>query len=240
MRIKPFCEGSIRRIARLFRDTKAEVVLGAVLGVGVGIYCSHLNELDRDKLIPVSFSELSQLEDRAREEGEKLDVYTHYIAGVNDFPMKVFESWNHSWADSNSDREAYLKFAEYLGDRMRGESFRRSLSRLIEEVPENARTIKKELKEFEDAKRHIDRVSVHFDNAWRGESVDHFTMVPAVSIDANGNLHTTLESKYESTTHNYIYDSDEGERASQKLDETLETFSDLSVNVKNQPLKWLA
>jgi hypothetical protein len=234
------CVRAKNKIKHLLIDTPIEVAIGAVVLAVSAAYVSHRIESNRDKLIPLAFSELSQIEDDAKAKGEKVDPLTKYHASLNDTVMKVLESWNDAWRHSTSKSAAYTSFAEFLGQRMeRKNDFRHKLPDLLEELPKDADAALGELSDFAQASARVRRVNSDFRRAWSYSSYNHYrteTRTRTKTVGSGKNRRTVREKYtvqvYDGTTHTYNYDRGAGEAASSGLDSTLKDFDDLTYAIK--------
>jgi len=219
---------------KFLRDTSIEIVIGGLMGLGLAGYLSHNAESNRDKLIPVAFSEISQIEDEAENKDVKLNSDTAYHAQLNDLVMKVFESWNDSWANGKNSKDAYYEFALILNNRMGGKTdFRHTLSSLIKTVPDYTDDVLKELSEFDEARNKMVTVNKHFSNSWTESHVDNYDMVWVTDYDSKGNPSGGhYDQVYDDTTHTYRYHKNDGDAASRTLDHVISDHGNLSKRIK--------
>lgn len=238
--LKEMYSKGVKFVKELLRDTPIEVLIVS-LGLGTAAaLVSHKIESNRDKLIPVAFSEISQIEDQAEAAGKEVDTFTLYHAGLNDLVMKVLESWNDAWKYSSNRSSAYKKFGELLDARMCGRtSFRHKLSDLLEDVPRHTESALEELSGFAKASNRIKGVNVNFKRAWNERHIDNYHTEIRTRLvthtDSKGNSYTTTETYtvqvYDDTTHTYNYNKNEGESASSRLDGILEDFDKLALAI---------
>ncbi len=218
------------------RRTSVEVFLGALMLGSLGGYLGHRAESARDKLLPVAFSEISQIKDISAQKGETVDPFTNYYAGLNDMTMKVFESWNDSWRSSKSDKDAYNKFAERLNESLMEHKYKNNLTDFLDSVPKDADLALRSLSGFIRSGDRMRTVNGHFSSAWKEHHKDNYHTELRTRLvtttDADGNIsmdtETYLESVYDDTTHTYTYNKNEGEAASVTLDKVLLDFQGLS------------
>ena len=78
----------------LFRETAAEVLVCGALGLATGVGVAYHSEFERNKMIPLGFSEMEQIEKDAKYKGVQLGPMNVYLPAVNDATMKIFECWN--------------------------------------------------------------------------------------------------------------------------------------------------
>lgn len=225
----------------LMKSGPAKVAIFALAGLyGLGYHVGHKFESNRDKLIPVSFSEISQIKDAAASRGEEIPAHTLYYAGLWDSINKIHEDWNRAWKYSQSENGAYKKFAELLKKNIEEHAYRHNLADFLKSVPEDAGKALQELNEFRQAKNRIGEVNGHFSRTWKDKHDDDYRtetyLDTEYSTDSNGNSQTRTVLKtrevYDHTHHKYTYFKNEGEAASEKLDKLLVDFANLTKTIK--------
>src|SRR5687768_7319636 len=88
---------SREKFQKLIYETPAEVYIGAALiGALSGGIAYDINS-DREKVIPVAFSERGKTAKEFREQGKPVPPLTDFYQTANDIPMKVFESSNTAY-----------------------------------------------------------------------------------------------------------------------------------------------
>lgn len=204
------------------RDTKAEVAIGAGIGLLVALPLSLHHENTKGKIIPLAFSEISQIEKEAEKQKTEVPPLTRYYTSTNDLAMKVFESWNISneftlWGSNNHS------FARELENRidpsMRIHHY--EITDFTKALPNQADAALYKLKDFLDVLGMVKQTNNHFDNAWGESHVDIGHIETETHTDANGNTHTDSKWVYDYTIHTYSYDKKSGEAAAKSLDDLL-------------------
>jgi len=221
-------------------EIKVAAIALAIAGmVGLG-YVGHKLEFNKEKMIPLNFSEISQIKDNAKKNNKEVDTFTLYNAGLNDLSMKVFEAWNDSWRYSTTDKKAYMNFADNLFDVMTKHKFRHNLADFLKSVPEEGNNSLNKLSGFIDARNRMNTVKNHFSNTWDESHIDNYhTEMRSRTVthtDSEGHTSTSTEyytvSVYDDTTHTYNYNRNEGLQASVTLDNLLEDFKDIPMKIE--------
>lgn len=86
-----------KNVKTLFKETSAEVYVGAALGFTLATGVSFVQENARNRQLPLGFSEISSIEKQAEYSNREVGKITEHYAKLNDLTMKVFECWNISW-----------------------------------------------------------------------------------------------------------------------------------------------
>jgi len=228
---------SIRRIARaiknvdknpknwikggvkLLRDTPIEIAMLGFLGLVSGFGSSWRSESNREKAIPLGFSEVSQVERKYKEAKEPVPPFTHHLLYANDAPMKAFECWNIA-NERSPFSTPYEMFADELQDVIGRNQhvYTYNLEGLLKILPERAKAAEKSFKEFILTSNQLQQPNSSFNSAWSESHVDHYVTVPC-GTDKDGN--TEYCDVYDHTTHSYTYRKTHGEAASKQLDAVL-------------------
>ncbi len=228
-----------RGIRKVLHDTPVEVLVGALAVGSAGFVVGHKLESNREKTVPLAFSEIGQLEDAARTEGKELDLFTRYHAGLNDLVMKVMESWNSAWKYSTSPEGAYKKFAEELEKGMTTRQYRHNIADFMESVPLDAGEALHTLSPLTTAKPIVSEAEQQLGRSWNDSHHDNYhTELRTRTVshrDSKGNVSYSTEfytvQVYDDTTHTYQYNKDSGEAASRTLDILLSDFADFSLAI---------
>ncbi len=215
------------------RDTPAEIGIGAGIGLLVALPLSLHFENTKGKIIPVAFSEISQIEKEAEKQKTEVPTLTRYYASTNDLAMKVFESWNISNQFSLFGSNT-ASFARELENRidpsMRIHHY--EITDFTKALPNQADTALIKLKDFLEVLGRIKQVNNHFDSAWNDSHVDVGHWETHTETDSDGNTHTESEYVYDYTIHSYSYDKKSGEAASISLDDLLAKHPRLELKEK--------
>jgi predicted transcriptional regulator len=220
----------------LLRETPIEVPIVAALGLVIGLGISYKHEADKAKIIPVAFSEISQIERNAEAKHQPVPPLTRFYASTNDMVMKVFECWNISnkYTLIGSNTTAFARELEAKMDP--------SLRIHKHEIPDFTKNMTQytdasyqQLKDFLDVLQKIRPTNNYFDAAWNDDHNDvYHTEIyfeTETSTDSDGNTHSELvmhtRQVYDYTIHTYDYNNREGEQASRSLDDMLSKHSAL-------------
>ncbi|MBI5804339.1 hypothetical protein HY450_03785 [Candidatus Pacearchaeota archaeon] len=220
----------VRGGVRLVRDTPVEVAIMGALGLAVAALVSCRYESNREKTIPLGFSEIGQIEKRYAEENKLVPPVTHYLISTNDAAMKIFESWNKA-----NERAIVGSPYEYFAQELEGiigpnqKIYSYNLEGLLTILPERAQKALHELQEFANAAIQTSQTNESFDDAWSESHIDHYRTESYTDSEtytgADGESHTRTVTKtrtvYDHTTHSYTYRKQHGENASRKLDAVL-------------------
>lgn len=213
----------------LFRETSAEILVSAGIGLVAGLAGGLMYENARDNSIPLGFSEMRQIEKDALTEGRNVGPMTHYLTTLNDATMKVFECWNRANEPYSDTTRVFAIELDYATDPSL-KIFRYNLTDLLDKLPGRARVALGEMKELRDARNGISTSNNSFDDAWHESHVDHYKTVRYHTTEGTGKDRKTVTKTkrvYDYTTHSYRYDSESGERASAQLSGTLKEHPDL-------------
>jgi len=206
-------------IKKVLRETSIEVYICAALGLAVATGISYKIESNREKTIPLAYSEVKQ--------AENIDPVTKYLANSNDLPMKIFECWNRSHEGIKNDLKA---FAEELEDVMISTYSYTKYSELLRNMPRQSEEALEYLKDFTNMANKLTYINQKFDAAWYDRHVDNYRTETYLDTetytDAEGRVQTQTVIKtrqvYEDTDHYYDYYKKEGEEASRSLDELIQ------------------
>jgi len=215
------------------KDTKAEVAIGAGIGLLIALPISIRYENMKGKMIPLAFSEISQIEREADKQKTEVGPLTRYYSSTNDLTMKVFESWNHANQFSLLGSNTH-SFARELENRvdptMRIHHY--EIGDFTKALPEQADAALNQLKDFLDVLGKIKQVNNNFEAAWSDSHVDIGHFDPHTYTDSDGNTHTDMIYVYDYTIHSYSYDKKSGEAASISLDDLLAKHPRLELKEK--------
>ena len=220
----------------VLRTTKIEIVLGLALGLAVGLNISYKKENERASMIPLGFSEISQIERDAEVMGREVGHMTRLLTSTNDAAMKVFECWNLAHESTFNVAHRFASELEYKMD----SSFKihhYELNIFLEALPGQAKNALDELKEFTGVRNEFSSVNSSFGSAWDDIHIDHYheectTRTECAGYDSDGSCESyqTVQDchpVYDYTTHTYTYHKQEGEEASARLDIALKGHPEL-------------
>ncbi len=202
---------------KVLKETSVEVYICAALGLAVAAGVSYKIESNREKTIPLGFSEVKQLSQ------ENMTPVTKYLTSANDIPMKIFECWNKSHEGVKNDVEAFAEELEnVMGSAYSSTEFSESLKGMNKQSEEAL----EELKDFTNIAKKLGYVNQKFDAAWYDRHVDNYRTETYLDTetytDSEGKtqVQTVVKTRqvYEDTDHYYDYYKPEGEEASRSLD----------------------
>ena len=231
-------EGSIKAsksLVNILKTTKAEILIGATLGVLSGFILTYNHESQKDKLIPLAFSEIEQIEE---DSGGEVPHITRYITSTNDLQMKVFECWNHSFKLTTFGDNT-KSFALELEKRINPykKKYKYEIADFVEALPGQAERALESLHQFVEVLERLPALHNNLQAAWEYyfEEVDHpETYLEIVThTDSNNNVYTTLETRtrivYDYTWHNYKYNRKAGKESVKDLDSILSEVPELKI-----------
>ncbi len=226
-----------RRTVEFFRDTPAEIVAMGALGFALASGFAFNYEHQRTKNIPISFSEIHQLEDLAEQRGQHLGEVSEFYAKLWDANAKTCEAHNYSWKSNpfGKNREGFARELENHMDKSL-KFHKYNLSMLLEELPTLGTKALVKMKDFENLRPEIYAINKTLDDAWDESHYDHYRTEVYTETEtytgSDGKSHTRTVTKtrqvYDHTTHSYKYHKDSGKKAIQLLDQLLKDHPSLS------------
>ena len=208
------------------KKTSIEVILLASLGGFIGGISSYNHEDDKDKVVPLSFSEVEQIEIDARQMGVSVPPMTRYLAYTNDLSMKVFECWNTSHEKiifGNNTRT----FANELEMRIDPtfKIYKYEIADFTKTLPNYADSALESIKPLLSTRESLPEIINEFKKSYDHEHEEHGHYEPRITFtsDGKGNIqtHVHLEYVYDYTIHWFNYFKEHGNLASKKLDKTI-------------------
>lgn len=239
-------EGGKGRKSQMRGYVSIEALVGAAAGLMLAGAVSYSIESKREKVLPLGFSEIHQIEIDAEREGKTIGPNTRFYSSTNETAMKIFETWNlanepifvpnvpHRFAsmieekvDSTMKVHHYeLLPSKYDGSRGFGKG-------LIPLLPEQAQAaLAGELKPFVGVMREVEPVNQSFEDAWTHRWRDNYHTEQDCTTDSKGNQTCTSRQVYDDTDHWYDYRPASGERASAGLDALLHKYDPLHFTEK--------
>ncbi len=141
----------------LLKHTTAEIYLGAfLLAVGGGA-AGMQYEYSRSEIIPLSFSEKTQIEKDTQREEKQLGAMTVYLTSTNDAAMKIFEAHNESRSPFGDEDRGFAKELEHAKDK----EFKRhhyTLTDLLTVLPKQGAAALELMKEYTESMRNLSPV----------------------------------------------------------------------------------
>jgi hypothetical protein len=201
-------------------NTKAEVFVLATAGIISGLVGSCQNEQNRARYIPISFSEISQLQDSAAARGEELDPLTKYYASVNDFSAKIFEAWNDESIFPRLPEHQRMWFAQKLDQAMDTTQrlYSHNLRDFAESIPSVAQNVlRDELSDLQRIRAGTSVANSYLNNSWDDSHIDSYRTEVYTTIDSEGNPQVRTRQVYDHTDHSFDYNKRIGEMASLQL-----------------------
>ena len=219
------------------RTTSIEILILALIGGGIGFYLSFKAEKRREGNIPIGFSEISQIERDAVAKDSQLSELNKFLPLVNDFFMKIAESWNnahqkkstvpisdiYAGSEKPSKRTLYTRFAENLYPRMNIQfrQYHYELKDIVDLLPVLANAVIKGLSDYRTVGQSLPAVINNFDRAWDYDP-DHKYKTEVrtrtgIDMDGNPTVEIYTEEVYSHTIHTYDYHQEYGNKASYQL-----------------------
>lgn len=208
------------RFMHAVHTSPIEIAIGAVfLGAIFGIQ-NYQTNLERDKSIPLAFSEIEKTEARFAAEGRPIPPLTRFYSSVNDVAMKVFEARNRAYDDGSHD--AFARALKPLVER--SYSDHKSLSAYAREMPETVQSALEALRPEQAAAKDLPPLIRAADEAWGAWHNDHYrTEYYSVNVCSGSGETRRCRSEsrsrrvYKNTTHHYTYSEKDGVAANQLI-----------------------
>src|SRR3989339_739998 len=210
--------------------------LPITLLVSSAIGLSYNYESERNRGIPLAFSEKSQIKKDASKERGKVEELTEFLTSDNDSNMKIFERWNKAHKKGVGD--AIKEFAKQLYDEKTNNKFHYSIHELQENLSKESRAALDSLRQYREVRDRLIPIKNLFESTWSDNHIDTThtesrTGTRTVS-DGNGKSHTETytyyEEVYDYTTHYYTYYRANGEKASMTIDSLFADHPMLKLN----------
>jgi len=223
-------------IKNILRTTPIEVLLLGVLGAASAGFLSYHHESNKSKVIPIAFSELTQIEKIAQKQNGQTPPITNFLASTNDLTMKVFECWNLSHERTfygNNNRPFAQELENKIDPSMK--IHKHEIPDLAQAIPLHADQVVKTLAQQQDTLNKIRPINRLFDLAWDEDHDDvyHTEMdcQDVTTTDADGDVTSTEVCTpvqvYDYTIHTYTYRKVDGEKAAQELETLLSARKEL-------------
>ncbi|MEK6757622.1 MAG: hypothetical protein AABX88_00700 [Nanoarchaeota archaeon] len=220
-------------VRNLFKNTPAEILVAGGIGLILGTGIMYHAEKAKEKMIPTPFSEIGQLERDAKYDNTLLTPINHFLPSASDTYSKVAEAWNKSFLYTFYGDHS-KQFAKELDIKMNLEKkiYTYQLSDLLKILPERAKNVKEELKDFKDGSNRLKKTSGNFKNSWDRHFWENSHQQCHTSTDSEG--HTTISCITICDSYNYKWDYHPkfGEVASKSLDELLQKYLDMEYKNK--------
>ena len=226
-----------RKTVEFFRDTPAEIVVMGALGFALASGFAFNYEHQRTKNIPISFSEIHQLENIAEQRGQHLGEISEFYAKLWDSNAKTCEAHNYSWKSNpfGNNRENFARELENHMDKSL-KFHKYNLSMLLDELPTLGTKALVKMKDFENIRPEVHNINNSLDDAWDESHIDSYRTEVYTEeetyTDSDGKSHTRTVTKtrqvYDHTTHSYSYHKESGKKAIQLLDKFQKEHSSLT------------
>jgi hypothetical protein len=208
----------------ILRETGLEVAIAGVMGAIVAGGISMDYERARSRIIPISFSEISQLERNATEKNQPLGELTEFYAKLWDANAKTLEAHNYSWKNATlgGNQKSFAKELEvHMDPAMK--IHRYNLDKLLTELPGLGTKALRKLKDLKKIYADISSINEALDKSWSESHIDSYRTEVYTDTesytDSDGKSHTRTVMKtrqvYDHTTHSYSYRNEYGEQAVQ-------------------------
>lgn len=216
---------------------KKEVLAGSIIfGLAAG-GLSYKHESQKRGQIPLAFSELGQIKQKAEWSGTTLPPLTLYYASLNDTLMQVFEANNLAYKGSFISWDDKVRGFAYELEKKIDPSMRihTQIPVYTKRLPGYAENALGSVAKLAEANQHLPAIIDAMDRSWQEYHHDVTrTVEKTVQVcDKDGKnckTEVTTEQVYDHTNHTYIYDPENGIRAAQLLQAFIVTYPDLKIN----------
>jgi len=226
-------------IHNLLDNTKIEIVFFWLLFAIVALIIVGSQELDRGKVIPLAFSEKSQIERDCEKLGIDVPVLTRFHTSSNELYMKIFECWNKSW-DMTLFGSNVSAFAAELDRRMDPamKFHHYEIPQLIKLVPAEANeALNTALKDFVIVLKRTVTIKNALGESWNRHYFDvthiesYTTTETYTDSDGNTRTETTTHYRtiYDYTIYDYTYFPKWGEESSSLLNKLAADYPTLDL-----------
>jgi hypothetical protein len=194
----------------IMKKTLDTILIGistVIVGLSFGLY-SHLNEKNRERNIPIAYSGIQEIEEKARREDTEVGSVDRYYGNLNDLSMAIFHAWNQSYEEGLSEQSRL--FRKNLNDRIHGEygNLSYTLDELFRIIPTHGEEVETLLEPISNAREYTIYINEALSSSWEYTSKDDRIYVPRITDDG-----VKIESIYIDTTHTYQYNPEEGSKA---------------------------
>lgn len=188
------------------------------IGLFSALVPSYIHEINREKCVPLAFSEITQIENDLKLQGREAGPMTRYLTETNDSVMKILESWNIANNSLASSSGLEKRFTNELNKKMQNaDNHHYGLRDLMDKVPTDANLALNEMKPLFEYWAKIQRGNNDLRNAWNESHKDVEHTELCTSIDDEGHLKLSTRTVYDYTNHSYIYNRNAGEEAFNNL-----------------------
>lgn len=202
----------------LIMTTKAEVVIGGLCLASLAGFINYDHQVEAARgQTPVAFSEIGNLQQKAKEAEQTVSPLAIYYGATNDIAMQVFRADNISHLQGSGDNKTFADaLSEGLNARM-GSSYQRTQSHMssFNKYADKARRALNPLVEVRDAAHPTQR---YLTRAWDESHYDHY------STDSDGN------STYSGTTHTFRYNNKQGQLSVHLLNQFVQDYPEVRMD----------
>lgn len=214
----------------LLKDTRAEIVIGAIAGSILAGTWTYSLESKKDRCLRVAFSETSQIERQAKKLGVSVPHMTDFLAKTNDFYMGIFLSHDDSWISVPFLEDNTRSFAIAL-DHHVDPSFKvhhYELPQLAELSPKFADSLLVDLSYLRTMQSKVNNTVQVLDKTWDDYHHDsyHTEIYYTTSTDSKGNVTTQMHTRqvYDHTDNTYKFYRPFGEQSAVLLNKIKQEF----------------
>jgi hypothetical protein len=214
--------GILETITDRLNRTKAELPALAVAGGLIfGVAAAYLTNW-KEQCYPLQFSERTQIEQDARQNGREPSAMTLYHADALDMAMKVFEA-NNQGVLFPSDKDRH--FAEKLKDKYTETKFHYNIENLSAGFESDVSRLKGQLKSAYEARPIASSGQNNLEASWKHTTQDQYLPLPetyTVSVsDGKGHSHTEVRTrialKHVWTDHEYNLNKESARAAANSI-----------------------
>ena len=212
---------------KIVKETPIEIALLASLGLSGGLFYGIKHESQRERKIPLAFSEYSQIVKDSEKKDKSVGAITSFYALDNDSRMKIFEAWNNSWkvTGGNQKREFAKELKRITDPEIK--EFHYNLADLLSMMPRASDDALSKLQSFRLVLSGTQDLNSNLEDAWDDSHNDHyhteFYTDTETYRDSQGNTRTRTVTRtrqvYDYTTHSYTFNYERGRMAGNVLGE---------------------
>ena len=216
------------------RTTSCEIALGIVLGGIINGNIDYNYEVQRSRIMPLGFSEITQREHEADRAGKGLGPLNQFYPKLNDTIMKPLEARNNSYASSFANHRTTLaKELEYITEpTFKTHHYNEAI--LLKQLPAIVSDSLKELEPLRTIEARLKPIIDNLNHTWKAEHEKVFrTEIRTKTVhhtDSQGHDYTTTETEvvqvYDHTHHTYEYNRDLGQLVALELGRFVRDFPD--------------
>ncbi len=213
-------------VAWFLKELAPQAAAAAILiGFTLGSF-AYSSEAEKEKSIPVAFSEIGKIITRHKASGEPLSPLTLYYAKTNDLALQVFDANNQALRFG----KGHSTFAKELEMKI-DPAFRvhKQIPEYVEEIPVLSHLALAAVSKLAEAQNELPKVTDNLSDLWTESHEDVTHLETSTSCDSKGNCTTTMIEVYDYTIHRYWYDSQAGRLVPALLKALYEKVPDVKI-----------